>query len=37
MTFFPSRPPFDWRVDSRPRPNAREKAMLLRTKGSRAR
>jgi hypothetical protein len=34
MTFFPSRTPYDWRIDSRrPQPSARAKAMLLRSKG----
>jgi hypothetical protein len=37
MTFFPSPSLYDWRVDTRPRPTGREKAMLLRSKGGRNR
>ena len=37
MTFFPQLSPYDWRVDSRPRPSARAKAMLLRSQGGRNR
>ena len=37
MTFFPSPSLHDWRVDSRPKPTARAKAMLLRSKEARNR
>ena len=36
MPFFPAPSLYDWRIDRRdPRPSARAKAMLLRSKGSR--
>jgi hypothetical protein len=37
MFFFPSPVLRDWRVDSRPRPSARAKAMLVRSQEARRR